>query len=82
MQVADIEGDAPSAKRLRRSPSDALQDMVSGEELSLFGSTPNKTESAQVVFQFAYSKDDISDKVDIFLVFNSLPSCQFNNGPF
>ncbi|XP_054786517.1 cleavage and polyadenylation specificity factor subunit 1 isoform X1 [Prosopis cineraria] len=52
-EVGDIEGDAPSAKRLRRSPSDALQDMVSGEELSLFGSAPNKTESAQKIFSFA-----------------------------
>ncbi|KAF7813301.1 cleavage and polyadenylation specificity factor subunit 1 [Senna tora] len=52
-EVGDIEGDAPSTKRLRRSPSDALQDMVSGEELSLFGSTPNRTESAQKTFSFA-----------------------------
>jgi len=43
--------DAPS-KRLRRSPSDTLQDMVSGEELSLYGSAPNRTESAQVVCRY------------------------------
>ncbi|KAF8379330.1 hypothetical protein HHK36_028764 [Tetracentron sinense] len=47
-EVGDIEGDAPSAKRLRRSSSDALQDIVSGEELSLYGSAPNNSESAQV----------------------------------
>lgn len=47
-QVGDIEGDAPSMKRLRRSSSDALQDMVGGEELSLYGATPNKADSAQV----------------------------------
>ncbi|WVZ14862.1 hypothetical protein V8G54_012428 [Vigna mungo] len=51
-EVGDIEVDAPS-KRLRRSPSDTLQDMVSGEELSLFGSAPNRTESAQKSFSFA-----------------------------
>lgn len=43
-----MEGETPSAKRLRRSSSDALQDMANGEELSLFGSAPNNTESAQV----------------------------------
>lgn len=52
-QVGDIEGDAPSMKRLRRSSSDALQDMVGGEELSLYGSTPNKADSAQKSFAFA-----------------------------
>lgn len=49
LQVGDIEGDIPSAKRLRLSSSDALQDMVSGEELTLFGSAPNSADSAQVV---------------------------------
>lgn len=48
-QVGDIEGDAPSAKRLRMPSSDALQDMISGEELSLYGSAQNNAESAQVV---------------------------------
>ena len=48
LQVGDIEGDAPSTKRLRRSSSDALQDIVGGEELSLYGSTLNKADSAQV----------------------------------
>ncbi|KAK9292408.1 hypothetical protein L1049_020376 [Liquidambar formosana] len=52
-EVGDIEGDAPSAKRLRRSSSDALQDMVNGEELSLYGSAPNNAESAQKTFSFA-----------------------------
>ncbi|CAL9008552.1 unnamed protein product [Prunus brigantina] len=52
-EVGDIEGDAPSAKRLRMSSSDALQDMVSGEELSLYGSAPNNAESAQKSFSFA-----------------------------
>ncbi|KAJ1403738.1 WD40/YVTN repeat-like-containing domain superfamily [Sesbania bispinosa] len=52
-EVGDIEVDAPSTKRLRRSPSDALQDMVSGEELSLYGSAQNRTESAQKSFSFA-----------------------------
>ena len=37
-----------SAKRLRQSSSDALQDMASGEELSLYGSGPNNAESSQV----------------------------------
>ncbi|KAM1054442.1 hypothetical protein ACFX2I_001784 [Malus domestica] len=52
-EVGDIEGDIPSAKRLRLSSSDALQDMVSGEELSLFGSAPNSADSAQKSFSFA-----------------------------
>nr|KYP61845.1 putative cleavage and polyadenylation specificity factor subunit 1 [Cajanus cajan] len=51
-EVGDIEADTPS-KRLRRSPSDGLQDMVSGEELSLYGSAPNRTESTQKSFSFA-----------------------------
>ncbi|KAL2334503.1 hypothetical protein Fmac_015716 [Flemingia macrophylla] len=51
-EVGDIEADAPS-KRLRRSPDDALQDTVIGEELSLYGSAPNRTESAQKSFSFA-----------------------------
>lgn len=48
MQVGDIESDTPSAKRLRRSSSDALQDMINGEELSLYGTAPNNAQSAQV----------------------------------
>ncbi|XP_057952334.1 cleavage and polyadenylation specificity factor subunit 1 isoform X2 [Malania oleifera] len=51
-EVGDIEGDAPSAKRLCRSSSDALQDMTSGEELSLYGSASNNAESAQKSFSF------------------------------
>lgn len=51
-EVGDIEGGAPVAKRLRRSSSDALQDMVNGEELSLFGSGPNNAHSAQKSFSF------------------------------
>ena len=34
---------------MRRSSSDALQDMVGGDELSLYGSAANNTESAQVL---------------------------------
>ncbi|XVE58674.1 hypothetical protein DITRI_Ditri04bG0187600 [Diplodiscus trichospermus] len=52
-EVGDIEGDAPLAKRLRSSSSDALQDMVGGEELSLYGSAPNNSDSAQKTFLFA-----------------------------
>lgn len=52
-EVGDIEGEIPSTKRLRRSSSDALQDMAGGEELSLYGSTPNKADSAQKSFSFA-----------------------------
>ncbi|KAH9678229.1 cleavage and polyadenylation specificity factor subunit 1 [Citrus sinensis] len=52
-EFGDIEADAPSTKRLRRSSSDALQDMVNGEELSLYGSASNNTESAQKTFSFA-----------------------------
>lgn len=52
-EVGDFDVDASSAKRMRRSPSDTLQDMVSGEELSLYGSATNRTESAQKSFSFA-----------------------------
>lgn len=52
-EVRDIEVDATPAKRLRRSSSDALQDMVSGEELSLYGSAPNNADSTQKTFSFA-----------------------------
>ncbi|XP_074281902.1 cleavage and polyadenylation specificity factor subunit 1 isoform X1 [Silene latifolia] len=52
-EVADIEGDAPSTKRLRRSSSDALQDLFGSEDLSLYGSTPNKADSTQKSFSFA-----------------------------
>nr|DAD18663.1 TPA_asm: hypothetical protein HUJ06_020126 [Nelumbo nucifera] len=51
-EVGDIETDAPSVKRLRRSPSDPLQDIVGGEELSLYGSAPNNSESVQKIFSF------------------------------
>ncbi|KAF3773230.1 hypothetical protein EJ110_NYTH55779, partial [Nymphaea thermarum] len=43
----DIEGDAPFAKRLRRSSSDGLHD-GSGEELSFYTLAPTSTESNQV----------------------------------
>ena len=49
LQGGDIEVDAHTAKRMRRSSSDALQDMVGGDELSLYGSAANNTESAQVL---------------------------------
>ncbi|XP_058204748.1 cleavage and polyadenylation specificity factor subunit 1 isoform X2 [Rhododendron vialii] len=52
-EVTDIEGEIPSAKRLRRSPSDALLEMVNGEELSLYGSGPSNAQSAQKTFSFA-----------------------------
>lgn len=48
LQVGDIDGDVHLAKRIRRSSSDALQDMVNGDELSLYGSGPNNAESTQV----------------------------------
>ncbi|XP_024011843.1 cleavage and polyadenylation specificity factor subunit 1 isoform X2 [Eutrema salsugineum] len=48
----DIEGEGHQAKRLRIS-SDAFQDTIGNEELSLFGSTPNNSDSAQKSFSFA-----------------------------
>ncbi|KAL8217962.1 hypothetical protein R6Q57_021335, partial [Mikania cordata] len=51
-EVGDIEGDLPSAKRLRRSSSDALQDMVNDDELSLYGSDLNNAQSSQKTFSF------------------------------
>lgn len=52
-ESVDIEGDLPMTKRLRRMSSDSLQDVASGEELSLYATTPNSSESAQKVFSFA-----------------------------
>ncbi|KAK6117889.1 hypothetical protein DH2020_048365 [Rehmannia glutinosa] len=51
-EVGDIESDAPLTKRLRRSSSDALQDLV-GEELSFYGTGPNNAQLAQKAFTFA-----------------------------
>ncbi|XP_010482502.1 PREDICTED: cleavage and polyadenylation specificity factor subunit 1-like [Camelina sativa] len=48
----DIEGEGHHAKRLRIS-SDTFQDTIGNEELSLFGSTPNTSDSAQKSFSFA-----------------------------
>ncbi|EFH40379.1 hypothetical protein ARALYDRAFT_495232 [Arabidopsis lyrata subsp. lyrata] len=48
----DIEGEGHQAKRLRIS-SDTFQDTIGNEELSLFGSTPNNSDSAQKSFSFA-----------------------------
>lgn len=42
----DVE--TPLAKRLRRMPSDPLLDVSSGEELSLFTTTQNSSDSSQV----------------------------------
>ncbi|KAL6319944.1 hypothetical protein AAG906_037020 [Vitis piasezkii] len=52
-KVGDIEGDVPSAKRSCRSSSDALQDMVDGDKLPLYGSAPNSTETSQKTFSFS-----------------------------
>ncbi|XP_076889541.1 cleavage and polyadenylation specificity factor subunit 1-like [Bidens hawaiensis] len=51
-EVGDIEGDLPSTKRLRRSSSDALQDMANDDELSLYGSELNNAQSSQKTFSF------------------------------
>nr|XP_043633583.1 cleavage and polyadenylation specificity factor subunit 1 [Erigeron canadensis] len=51
-EIGDMEGDIPSTKRLRRSSSDALQDMVNDEELSLFGSDLDNAQSSQKTFSF------------------------------
>ncbi|KAJ0968727.1 hypothetical protein J5N97_021604 [Dioscorea zingiberensis] len=46
---ADIEGDGPLGNHLRRASSDVLQDAASGEELSLYSTAPNISESAQKI---------------------------------
>uniref|UniRef100_A0A0D9ZHW6 Cleavage/polyadenylation specificity factor A subunit C-terminal domain-containing protein n=1 Tax=Oryza glumipatula TaxID=40148 RepID=A0A0D9ZHW6_9ORYZ len=47
---ADIEGDLPFSKRLKRIPSDVLQDVTSVEELSFQNIiAPNSLESAQKI---------------------------------
>ncbi|XP_010555627.1 PREDICTED: cleavage and polyadenylation specificity factor subunit 1 [Tarenaya hassleriana] len=48
----DIEGDGHQAKRLRMS-SETFQDTIGGEELSLYGSAANNSDSAQKSFSFA-----------------------------
>ncbi|XP_020575291.1 cleavage and polyadenylation specificity factor subunit 1-like [Phalaenopsis equestris] len=52
-EVMDVDGDVPLAKKLRRMSSDSLQDFSSCEELSLFSTTPNSSESTQKFFTFA-----------------------------
>ncbi|CAA0830754.1 Cleavage and polyadenylation specificity factor subunit 1, partial [Striga hermonthica] len=52
-EFEDIESDAPLTKRLRRSPSDAFQDLVAGDDLSFYGTGPNKTQLTQKSFTFA-----------------------------
>ncbi|XP_052152739.1 probable cleavage and polyadenylation specificity factor subunit 1 isoform X2 [Oryza glaberrima] len=48
---ADIEGDLPFSKRLKRIPSDVLQDVTSVEELSFQNIiAPNSLESAQISY--------------------------------
>lgn len=51
-EVTDVDGDAPLAKKLRMS-SDSLQDFSSSDELSLFSTAPNSSESTQKFFTFA-----------------------------
>uniref|UniRef100_A0A0D9W2W1 Cleavage/polyadenylation specificity factor A subunit C-terminal domain-containing protein n=1 Tax=Leersia perrieri TaxID=77586 RepID=A0A0D9W2W1_9ORYZ len=47
---ADIEGDLPFSKRLKRIPSDVLQDVTSAEELTFQNNiAPNNIESAQKI---------------------------------
>lgn len=48
LQAGDIENDVPSAKRLRIASSDVLPDLANSEELSIYGSMSNKTDSTQV----------------------------------
>lgn len=49
-ESADIEGDLPFSKRLKRIPSDVLQDVTSVEELSFHNKTvPNIVDSAQKI---------------------------------
>ncbi|ONK71681.1 uncharacterized protein A4U43_C04F11250 [Asparagus officinalis] len=52
-EIAEIEGDVPAVKRLKRMSSDSLQDVASAEELSLYATAPNSSESTQKVFSFA-----------------------------
>ncbi|XP_015691983.2 probable cleavage and polyadenylation specificity factor subunit 1 isoform X3 [Oryza brachyantha] len=50
-QSADIEGDLPFSKRLKRIPSDVLQDVTSVEELPFQNNiAPNNLESAQISY--------------------------------
>lgn len=51
-EIGDIEADVPLTKRLRRSSSDALQDLANDDELSLYGSDLNNAQSAQKTFAF------------------------------
>ncbi|KAJ3679867.1 hypothetical protein LUZ60_016145 [Juncus effusus] len=57
-QITDEGGDMemdnnnPFAKRLKRMPSDPLLDVTSGEELSLFTTAQNSSDSSQKSFSF------------------------------
>lgn len=48
LQNADIGSDIQMAKKLKRTLSDSFQDVANGEELSLYATTPNNSESVQV----------------------------------
>ncbi|KAL6653028.1 hypothetical protein ACP70R_011953 [Stipagrostis hirtigluma subsp. patula] len=49
-ESADVEGDLPFSKRLKRIPSDVLQDVTSVEELSFQNNmVPNSLDSAQKI---------------------------------
>lgn len=82
---ADIEGDAPLAKRLRRTASDGLQDIASGEELSLYSTAPNSSESAQKIFSFAVRDSLINvgplKDFSCGLRFNADPNATGNSRP-
>ncbi|PKA60062.1 Cleavage and polyadenylation specificity factor subunit 1 [Apostasia shenzhenica] len=51
-EAADFDVDTPFPKKLRRMSSDALQDIGSSEELSLYSTAPNSSESTQKFFTF------------------------------
>ncbi|XP_078166463.1 cleavage and polyadenylation specificity factor 160 isoform X1 [Carex rostrata] len=51
-EAGNMDVETPLAKRLRRMPSDPLLDVSSGEELSLFTTTQNSSDSSQKSFSF------------------------------
>ncbi|GJN12976.1 hypothetical protein PR202_ga31306 [Eleusine coracana subsp. coracana] len=71
-ESADTEGDLPFSKRLKRTPSDVLQDVTSVEELSFHNNNmvPNSLDSAEII-------DILESRLPVRLLF-----CEAKNDEF
>lgn len=72
----DVE--TPLAKRLRRMPSDPLLDVSSGEELSLFTTTQNSSDSSQVCTSYSILLIITVSLAEIFFNFEKFQVSKFS----